>query len=340
MPDSWSRHGVARDLRRTTPVRRRWIFDLVRVAGWLAVLGLGASALTVTLGATMIADAQASGFDADVPDEEDFDEEALDVEDAEPRAPIARTRAAVALAWNPFCPTCSPHVPDTPDPPVLATATETFEGARPTQLPITLNATLEAPAREGSLAVIHDAERGTIGPYAIGDILRPGVRLDSIGRGSILLSNNGVTEYALVGEAPPPAKPSTKEENPDTEPTSSPTKGLGADHVRCSGNTCTVQRSFVSDLLRDPSVLVGQGNVLPTTTADGRSGFRISGARKGTLPRLLGLRSGDVLVSVGGEDATIDKLLSLRASFERLDELELTVLRGDKPVDLTLVFEG
>lgn len=101
-----------------------------------------------------------------------------------------------------------------------------------------------------------------------------------------------------------------------------------------------MQRSFVNDLLRDPSVLVGQGNVLPTTTADGRSGFRITGARKGTLPRLLGLRSGDVLVSVGGEDATIDKLLTLRSSFNRLNQIELTVLRHNKPVDLTLVFEG
>jgi type II secretory pathway component PulC len=321
-------------------VRRRWILELLHVAGCLAVLGLGASALTVTLGATLISDARASGFDEENGlDEEDALDEEVD-EPEGPAAPIARTRAPVALAWNPFCPTCSPHVPETPDPPLLAGATETFEGARPTQLPITLNATLEAPTLEGSLAVIQDGERGTIGPYAIGDTLRPGVRLDSIGPGSILLSNNGVTEYALVGAAPPPPKPPPKEKNTDTEATSSQTKGLGADHVRCSGNTCTVQRSFVSDLLRDPSVLVGQGNVLPTTTSDGRSGFRISGARKGTLPRLLGLRSGDVLVSVGGEDATIDKLLSLRASFDRLDQLELTVLRGDEPVDLTLVFEG
>jgi general secretion pathway protein C len=170
-------------------------------------------------------------------------------------------------------------------------------------------------------------------------MLRPGVRLASIGPGSILLSNNGVAEYALVGDVPEQPKPQPAKEEPD-KPTSSPSKVPGADQINCSGSTCTVQRSFVNDLLRDPSVLVGQGNVLPTTTADGRSGFRITGARKGTLPRLLGLRSGDVLVSVGGEDATIDKLLTLRSSFNRLNQIELTVLRHNKPVDLTLVFEG
>ena len=319
-------------------MRRELILKLGQTAGWLAVLGLGASALTVTLGTSVFADAQAS-FEPEVIDEEEEDEDAAEVV----AAAGPRLKTPITFARNPFCPTCSPEVPNPPEPPVLAGGSgPSFDGARQTQLPITLTATLEASQAEASLAVIHDDERGTRGPYVIGDILRPGVRLASIGPGSILLSNNGVTEYALVGDAPPVPKPKPKskpkEEPPKTTETSS--HPLGADQINCSGGTCTVQRSFVNDLLRNPGVLVGQGNARPITTADGRPGFKISGARRGTLARSLGLRSGDVLVAVGGKDATIEELLNLRARFNRLDQIELTVLRRNKPVDLTLVFEG
>jgi S1-C subfamily serine protease len=77
-----------------------------------------------------------------------------------------------------------------------------------------------------------------------------------------------------------------------------PLEGARGAVVCSSAHGCTIRRSFVERMLREPSLLAP-----PTRMAgvpDGRDGLRVLGAYRGSVADLLGLRSGDVITAIDG----------------------------------------
>jgi S1-C subfamily serine protease len=96
--------------------------------------------------------------------------------------------------------------------------------------------------------------------------------------------------------------------------------------VCSSARGCTIRRSFVERMLREPSLLAP-----PTPMAgmpDGTEGLRVLGAYRGSVADLLGLRSGDVITAIDGIPVRSPAdLAQIAKALGAHDRLVLTLLR-------------
>jgi S1-C subfamily serine protease len=99
--------------------------------------------------------------------------------------------------------------------------------------------------------------------------------------------------------------------------------------VVCSGHGCTIRRSFVDRLLRDPSLLGHHARVHGVRGPAGPEGLRILGVFPGSVPDLLGLRNGDVIAEIDGVPMrSPSDLLPLAGSVAKHDGVAVTLRRG------------
>jgi hypothetical protein len=96
------------------------------------------------------------------------------------------------------------------------------------------------------------------------------------------------------------------EANQASEPPAVPERTLplpvGAEQaVECSEeHRCTLDRSYVMELLANPSTLVEHMRMMPSVQDGVMRGVKMYGIRPGSLPKLLGFRNGDLVVSING----------------------------------------
>ena len=77
---------------------------------------------------------------------------------------------------------------------------------------------------------------------------------------------------------------------------------------------CTVERSFVNKVVANPALLAKQARVVPSRKNGETRGYKLYGIRRGTLPKLLGFRNGDMIAEINGHQLTsIDEAMSLYA---------------------------
>ncbi len=331
-------------------------FWIVRTLGVAAAAGLAASAVSTQLGSWYLlepTDAESEEGGADTEGEEEDEE--LDADNpfkpkpmgAPPRSTNrGRDRAADQLRkYNLFCPTCVPELPEgvvaegpgavdsegRPLGPVLS------PGEVRSSLPLRLQATMEADDPEYSLATVYDVENFAVGIYAEGDVVRPGVVVVGVDKGLVHLRNRAQLEYIeLGGEVPPPKAPEAKAEEEKKDDAAKPSDSSipGAeDSINCpSENLCVVERAFVEQLMANPAALAKQARIVPAK--DGEVGFKFYGIRRGSLPKLLGLKNGDKLVAVNGEElAGIDQAMSLYTKLRRASNLSVTIERKGKSIN-------
>jgi general secretion pathway protein C len=203
-------------------------------------------------------------------------------------------------------------------------------------LPLRLQATMEADDPEYSLATVYDTENFSVGIYAEGDVIRPGVVVVGVDKGLVHLRNNAALEYIeLGGEVPPPKAPDAKKEDEKKDDVAKPSENAipGAEEaINCpSENLCIVERAFVESLMANPAALAKQARIVPAK--DGEVGFKFYGIRRGSLPKLLGLKNGDKLVAVNGEElAGIDQAMSLYTKLRRASNLSISIERKGKTI--------
>jgi type II secretory pathway component PulC len=188
-------------------------------------------------------------------------------------------------------------------------------------------ATLEGAHGKGSLAVVRREDSGTVGVYAPGDAVASGARVHSVGRGIVHLRHGQQIEFLRFErpqrkrQRPSPSKPQRryKWEVPGAE-----------EAISCRNHHCQVDRAFVDELLASPSSLTRQARARFVREDGEIEGVRLYGIRRRSLPWMLGLRSGDVVLAVGGEplDSTDDALRMYR-SLRSAGEVELRVRRRD-----------
>lgn len=107
-----------------------------------------------------------------------------------------------------------------------------------------------------------------------------------------------------------------------------------ADAIECpSEHHCIVQRAFVDSLLEDAGQLSGQARVVPSIKDGETHGFKLYGIRDGSLPKLLGLKNGDLLTAINDTELTsIDACMSVYTKMRRTDEVELTLERKGETI--------
>lgn len=323
-------------------------------AGQLAALYLATHAIGAFVGFRVMSDSEASDTPEDEADEADAGEADADDEDEAAKKaaapPTTKTqpdaRVTRITRFNAFCPTCVPPedaalaaaTPTAPLGPMLALEGEELDpellAAVPTQLPLALLATMEAKAPGISIATISQPD-GT-GVYAEGEEVMPSVELIAVNLGLVYLRNEtagGRVEYLQVSsdDPPPPtaAAPEEGDEEKEKEPKKNANEIEGAsDSISCSGNSCTIERKFVDQLLANPAVLASQGNARPYARDD-LKGFRLSRVKSGTLPRMLGLRSGDVITGINGQPLdSLDGAMKLYAKLRNAAHLTVDVTRN------------
>lgn len=256
------------------------------------------------------------------------------------------------LGRDPFCPSCEDVAeqlpPPGPPPAEVAPYGEDHTlgpllrpGEPATALPLSLVATMEAVPPARSLATIRHA--GGVGVFVRGDEILPEVELVKVGAGIVHLRNEASVEYlALEPPAPPrgPKKPKKPKKKPKKKSKKKNPFALAgaAEAIECPSKThCTVERAFVEKLIARPALLAKQGRMLPYKKAGKMLGYRLVGARRGTVPALLKLRNGDVITAVNGQPlATLDAVLGMFPKLRHSSSLQLEITRKGKSRQLLL----
>lgn len=235
-------------------------------------------------------------------------------------------------ARNIFCPTCVPVET------VAADGTPTPSGSR-TSLNLKLMATMEAAEAEASFATIRDEDSGAAGLFGIGDAIRQGVTLASVEIGRVYLNNNGRLEYlGLDDETPRPRSRSNDDDDDKRRRRRRRRSRLpeGAeDAINCPNeNLCIVEREFVEKMLANPATLARQARVIPSKKNGETQGYKFYGIRRNSLPRMLGLKNGDLLTEINGESlgGDLSKVMTLLTKLRRASNLSVTLERRGKTI--------
>jgi general secretion pathway protein C len=315
-------------------------FWAIRLAGIAVVVAFAASAVSTQFGASFVLTEDDGGMVADAPDEdEDEDEEEDKSNEAFMRKAIGSMSsgggnkdnlAEAVVKQNFFCPSCAP-VDESQQP----ANTPLRPGEIKSSLPLQLLATMESNDPLYSLATIRDTENETLGPYGIKDEVRPGVSVHEVGRGRVVLRNGAQLEYIELGEEPPPKASSARAKPKETKSASKNKHAIdGAeDAIDCKGENCTVDREFVEQILNNPGMLAKQARVVPAIKDGETRGFKFYGIRPGSLPKLLGLKNGDLLTSVNGNELkSLDQAMGLYTKLRRASHLSVTLERKGKTI--------
>lgn len=67
---------------------------------------------------------------------------------------------------------------------------------------------------------------------------------------------------------------------------------------------CTLDRKYVEEMLANPASLTSQLRIMPSIRDGELRGLKLYGIRPGSLPKLLGFRNGDLVLSINGAPVT------------------------------------
>ncbi|MEX1365091.1 MAG: type II secretion system protein GspC [Nannocystaceae bacterium] len=337
-------------------------FWVIKTLGIAAACGLAASAVTTQVGSHLLLESQADADeegddegDSDGLEEDDedddkakpkgfsFDQDAFGVTSSSARARAKEQVSSEIRKRNIFCPGCvpegeEPEASTDPGATVAADGSGSLlePGETKSKLPLRLMATMEAEDPEYSFATILDEEAGVAGLYGPGDQVRAGVVVNKVDQALVHLRNNAALEYIELGdEVPPPRASASTAPPPSTAPPTNDRAIPGAeDAINCpSENTCVVERAFVEKLLANPALLAKQARIVAKQRDDEVLGYKLYGIRRGSLPKLLGLKNGDMLTSVNGEELKgMDKAMALYTKLRSASNLTVGIERKGKNI--------
>jgi len=204
-----------------------------------------------------------------------------------------------------------------------------LENLEPTSLNISLIGTGEADP-ENSVAIISvKSKRPPQGIYYIGDsvegaliknILRNKVILRINGKDEILEKNEEATQTGAVSSS------TARESVPQTSGTV-PTR------------TIPLQRDDVEESLSDLQTLLTQASIRPHFSNGEPDGLAITGVKAGSIFRRMGLRNGDIVQSVEGNDIrSPEDLISLYNDLQSEDNVTFQIIRRGRAREINLRF--
>jgi general secretion pathway protein C len=253
------------------------------------------------------------------------------------KSPVERAATAV-LGGSIFCPTCAP------DPEYLeqqaaaaaAAGTATSGPVRPgemlSRLPLMLLATMESDDPDYSMATILHTDTNVLAPYSPNDTVRAGVVVTRVDRGRVVFRNGAQMEYIELGGMPPPQPVASAAPKPVEEPSADNSREIegATEAIQCDAayTSCTIDKKFVEALLANPAQLTKQARIVPAVRDGETKGYKFYGIRPGSLPKLLGMKNGDLLTSVNGHQLeSLDQAMDLYNKLRRASHLSISIER-------------
>ncbi len=237
------------------------------------------------------------------------------------------------------------------EPVVIAPDEDEYEDLPDDSLQAALIGTVVASHAKWSTATIVDLESGQSDQYRVGDDLLGEARLVSIRSDRVILRRNGEREVLLLSEGVrAAATKDTHEDNAESlevedEPVLSdePEPYLIPEGMvqKTAAKSYTIDRKAVDRLLASPGdVLQSTMFTLAFDNSGNMQGVRLAIGPAGTIFRLVGLKSGDVVKRVG--PVTIDSPESLTAVGQQIKDaitIDLELDRGGRSIVLRYKFD-
>lgn len=196
-----------------------------------------------------------------------------------------------------------------------------LEPIKVSTLRIQLVGTLEGPPFYAR-AVIRDQGTGEVNIYRIGDMIQGQAKLILVDRARIVIERNGQQEEVVIYENEAQGAPAAPPPQPAAPPTMGgppgpPPPGGPSPQVReVSPNRYELDRKEVDAATENMGQLMTQARVIPNLVMNKIDGYRIFAITPGSLYEKIGLKDGDVINRVNGDDiSTPEKALGL---FQRL----------------------
>ncbi|HEV3110980.1 MAG TPA: type II secretion system protein GspC [Candidatus Binataceae bacterium] len=176
--------------------------------------------------------------------------------------------------------------------------------------------------------------------YRQGDQIPDAGELISVAKTKAVINHNGTNvtlemqdDLADGGSPAPDAMPLPAPIVPVMPP-------MGRDVQRVGPNQFVVSRSSVNRNLQNMGQLFTQMRAIPNMDNGKTDGFRLSEVVPGSLFSQMGLRNGDVVNSIGGQDLNDPtQAIGLLNSLRQASSLSITVMRHGRPVELNYQIE-
>ncbi len=201
-----------------------------------------------------------------------------------------------------------------------------------------------------NLATIIDVKEKSTGLYRKGDPVIEKARIHAIEMDRVLLArNDGEVEELLLDEKQDtrperkrPERPSHIKERPGFMRPPERDKDNYSDRIKSTGETSfVVQRSAIEDAMGNLNSLLTQAKLKPyfhQGDDQNMAGFEIV-VKRGSVFEQLGIRTGDIIQSINGQDANVENGLKLLQSLSQFDQFNIEIIRAGVPTDLTYTVE-
>ncbi|MSP71606.1 MAG: hypothetical protein EXR76_05400 [Myxococcales bacterium] len=209
-----------------------------------------------------------------------------------------------------------------------------------------LLATMVAQPEMWSMAVINDGESPDNRLVRIGQPLTGGYEVKQIYRQRLVVSRSGQYECIDLGSQGQKGTASTSSSSSTTNYASTPEASGGdkeeastatggaefKEHVRKTGaNSYEIDVDFIKEQMNNLNELARQARVIPHYRDGKPQGFKLVGVRPGSLYSHLGVRSGDVIKGINGEEITSpNKALELVDKLQKPGQWSIEIERRGK----------
>jgi type II secretion system protein C len=205
------------------------------------------------------------------------------------------------------------------------------------ELGLSLSGTVAGPP-ESALAIFNKGRDQEL--YRIGDEVSPGIVLESIGYGEVVLRRGAerlqlsIDEEASGGAL---AASRLRGRAASRVPPTRGRQGQSTSGVReVAPNSYLVERETVSDSLSNLSTMMKDIRVVPSfDAAKEPNGYRVASIRFGSLLDKLGVKRGDIIQTVNGLPISDpDRAYQAYQQFKEETSIQLEVLRRGQPITL------
>lgn len=201
----------------------------------------------------------------------------------------------------------------------LATAAKkevNLDDMEQTQLNLKLWGTVTG-SEEQAYAVIEDTQNRQQNLYRVGDSIQNAI-VKIIRRAKVVLQVDGRDEVLAMEEIEQGGRRSVSR--------SSPTPRSSRESIRTQ--RVSMRRSMINDAINDVTKLMTQVKIQPHMENGQPEGLAISNIKPNSIFRRMGLRNGDILKKVEGQDIrTVDDALRLYDSMKSADSVSVEVER-------------
>lgn len=196
-----------------------------------------------------------------------------------------------------------------PDEPLVAGAGTGGKGAAISELNVTLVGTLVAePASFSSALILKDGPDQRAAGYGIGDKLEDATIIEIRRKEVVIRRGNDVEEVLVIGDDAP--KPP-----PGAAPVAAASTTDGIEQL--GENSYAISRELFNQHLTDLEGLSKLGRALQHRGPNGEfDGYRLSAIRRNTVAEQIGLRNGDIIHGVNGQ-----QLSSMQAAMDAYTQL-------------------